>query len=326
MFCDKRYPPPRLGYGARGTTSLHPLDADLNLPKDRYSLGVRRQAAEQAAKNSFDETALALCTTTAAEVPKRQLEQIVACASTDFDAFYVERQAHALSNAPGAGPILMLSMDCKGVVMRKQDLREPTRRKAERRVHKMTKLLARGEKCNAKRMSTVAAVYTSDPFVRGPQDIVRELAPVRDTATRRPRPENKRVWATLEKSPDEVVEEMAREAASSRPRAVQAMGGARGRQRDADPSAQGNGRPTRRKALYRARPDPCDRVPVEGRDVLLRLRSLRASGDFDQYWRFHEQQEQRRNHTALYADANVPPPRPIPRPHANARGHLRSVS
>jgi hypothetical protein len=94
----------RLGYSARGTTSLHPLDADLNLPKDCYSLGVRRQAAKQAAKNSFDETALALCTTTAAEVPKRQLEQIVACASTDFDAFYVERQAHALSNAAEAGP------------------------------------------------------------------------------------------------------------------------------------------------------------------------------------------------------------------------------
>jgi hypothetical protein len=120
----------RLGYGDRGTASLHPLDADLNLPKERYSLGVRRQAAQEAAKNSFDETALALSTTTAAEVPKRQLEEIVAHAATDFDAFYSDRQAHAISNAAEAGPILVLSMDGKGVVMRKEDLRAPTRRKA----------------------------------------------------------------------------------------------------------------------------------------------------------------------------------------------------
>jgi hypothetical protein len=68
------------------------------------------------------------------------------------------------------------------------------------------------------------------------------------------------------------------------------------------------------------------RWSLAGAEAILRLRSLRASGDFGEYWRFHEQQEQRRNHTALYADAKVPPPLPIPRPRANARGHLRLVS
>jgi hypothetical protein len=64
--------------------------------------------------------------TTAAEVPRRQLEEIVAHAATDSDAFYSEPQAHAISNADEAGPILVLSMDGKGVVMRKADLRAPT--------------------------------------------------------------------------------------------------------------------------------------------------------------------------------------------------------
>jgi len=46
----------RLGYGAEGKESLHPLDAELNLPPERYSHELRRQVAEEAAKNSFEET------------------------------------------------------------------------------------------------------------------------------------------------------------------------------------------------------------------------------------------------------------------------------
>ena len=46
----------RTGYGATGEASLHPLDAQLNLPAERYSLEVRRRAALEASKNSFDET------------------------------------------------------------------------------------------------------------------------------------------------------------------------------------------------------------------------------------------------------------------------------
>jgi hypothetical protein len=62
-------------------------------------------------------------------------------------------------------------------------------------------------------MSTVAAVYTIEPFLRTPTDIVNELRPARDaTEARRPRPENKRVWASIEKEPAEVVDEMFREA------------------------------------------------------------------------------------------------------------------
>jgi len=46
----------RAGYGRQGTESLHPMDAELNLPDERYSLEMRRRVAEEAAKNSFDET------------------------------------------------------------------------------------------------------------------------------------------------------------------------------------------------------------------------------------------------------------------------------
>lgn len=46
----------RLGYGTTGVVSFHPLDAELNLPVEAYSLGVRRVVAEQAAQVSFDAT------------------------------------------------------------------------------------------------------------------------------------------------------------------------------------------------------------------------------------------------------------------------------
>src|SRR4030065_562180 len=46
---------PRPGSGAAGTSSLHPLDGALNLPPEKYSLEVRRRAAIEAAKSSFDE-------------------------------------------------------------------------------------------------------------------------------------------------------------------------------------------------------------------------------------------------------------------------------
>ena len=45
----------RTGYGAVGEASLHPLDGQLNLPDERYSLEVRRRAALEASKGSFEE-------------------------------------------------------------------------------------------------------------------------------------------------------------------------------------------------------------------------------------------------------------------------------
>ena len=42
-------------------------------------------------------------------------------------------------------------------------------------------------------------------------------------------------------------------------------------------------------------------------EAVLRLRSILSSGDFDDYWRFHEETEARRNHASRYADGQVPP-------------------
>ncbi len=51
-----------------------------------------------------------------------------------------------------------------------------------------------------------------------------------------------------------------------------------------------------------------------GAEPVLKLRALRASGDFDAYWTFHEAREYERNHAQRYADRIVPPVEPPPPP------------
>jgi hypothetical protein len=58
-------PVTRMGYGARGTTSLPPRDAALNLPPEPYAHGVPTRVAAEAAKTSCEETVAAVTQTTA---------------------------------------------------------------------------------------------------------------------------------------------------------------------------------------------------------------------------------------------------------------------
>lgn len=55
---------------------------------------------------------------------------------------------------------------------------------------------------------------------------------------------------------------------------------------------------------------------LAGAEAVLRLRALRASNDFDEYWRFHEAREYERNHRARSAGGKVPdmqlPAGPLP--------------
>ena len=54
-----------------------------------------------------------------------------------------------------------------------------------------------------------------------------------------------------------------------------------------------------------------------GAEAVLKLRALRASGDFDAYWNFHEAREYERNHAQRYAARTAPPvsePPPPPSP------------
>jgi len=192
----------RLGYSGAQLDSVFPLDAALNLPPDKYSQGLRRKVGLEVSKGSFDEAVMAIEEGTGAQVPKRQTEQLSRAISVDFDEFYARQPREV-----GTG-LLVMSVDGKGVVMRKQDLREATRKAAEKSKRKLKTRLSRGEKRNRKRMATVASVYEVDPYPRTAEQIMG----LNETETIRPKVRNKRVWASLRQSPAEVIEELFAEA------------------------------------------------------------------------------------------------------------------
>ena len=203
----------RMGYGASQTNSLFPKDAILNLPDDLYSHGIRKLIALEICKNSFDDTIESVKRNTGIQIPKRQTIELTIKASQDFDAYYDNAcSANAIETAKTL-PLIILTTDGKGVVMRKEDLRKETKKKAEKTKHKLNKRLSRGEKSNAKRMATVASVYNIDVFVRTPKQIINEFSSVKlEEITKRPRPLAKRVWASLEKSSEKVTQEIFEEA------------------------------------------------------------------------------------------------------------------
>lgn len=197
----------RIAYSQRGVERLCPLDAELNLPPDKFSHGIRRRNAEEVTNVSFEQSLTNIGRTTGGKLHKLQAEQITVKLAQDFDSFYELRQADSPEKT--ADP-LVLTLDGKGIKMRKDSLREPTKKAAERGQHKLKTRLCKGEKRNSKRMATVASVYSVAPHERSPESVMglEEKAKVQVP----PRARNKRVFASVKKDAMVVCEEAFQEA------------------------------------------------------------------------------------------------------------------
>lgn len=202
----------RRSYGKKGEQSIHPLDVELNLPPEKYSHGLQRMAAIEAARGSYDEALEAVERYTHGNVPKRQAEELMKKIVCDFEAFYAQPVFVQVMSAS----LLVLSLDAKGIVMRHEDLREATRQAAEKNQHKLSKRLSKGEKKNRKRMATAATVYSVASHPRTPSEVVKECYP-HDEKPARPKPVGKRVWASVEKEVETIVAEMFAEAMQQDP-------------------------------------------------------------------------------------------------------------
>jgi hypothetical protein len=176
----------RMAYGTRGQPSIHPLDAQLQLPARLYSYEIQRRLVKAAVQGPFDEALEVLADTTGIAAPKRSAEQIVLAASVDFDSFYAQRAA---CSGSADDPILVAAIDSKGIPMVKPEEAGWTVR------------LGKGKKRQKKRMSTVAAVFSQLAAPRTPEAVVASLfLPAELTCTkdvRVSRPRHKRVWASL---------------------------------------------------------------------------------------------------------------------------------
>lgn len=197
----------RTGYSARGVESRFALDAQLNLASDKYSDGLRRRLADDVALMSFDEATARLDPTTGGHIPKRQSEQVVVKIAQDFEAFYETRRA---DEAEASEDLLVLTTDAKGIVMHQEDLRAATKQAARRAMSKPRSGLSPGGKDHRKRMAQVASVYTVAPYLRNPEAIMNP--PPDEAAAPRPKVENKRVWASVERDAQRVIDELFDEA------------------------------------------------------------------------------------------------------------------
>lgn len=158
----------RLAYRHRGEKNLYPADAVLNLPTELYSHGLRRMAAVESSRGSFDEAVVAIERATGQHVPKRQVEELAQRAAVDFEAFY-EQAGPARA---GPGDVVVISADGKGIVMRPEALRPGTAKAAASK--KLRARLSKGERPYRKRMAEVGAVYEVSPAPRRPEDIMGE--------------------------------------------------------------------------------------------------------------------------------------------------------
>lgn len=191
----------RRAYRARGHQDLCPADALLNLPAERHSHGLRRLAAIESSRGSFQDAAAGVQRATGQLLGKRQLEQLAACAAVDFDAFYTQRQ-----RAPaGENDVLVVSCDGKGVVMRHDALRPATAKAAAASSTKLKTRLSKGEKRNRKRIAEVSAVYEIAPAPRTTADVLPASAQQRASAVPGPIARNKWLTASVVDDAAEVI-------------------------------------------------------------------------------------------------------------------------
>jgi hypothetical protein len=158
----------RLAYRAAFCTNLYPADAVLNLPGEKYSFGLRRLAALEAGRGSFEQTVAAIDRATGQRLGKRQIQQLTSRAAGDVEQFYRTRDLPPV----GKADILALSFDGKGIVMRPEALRATTAKAATSQ--KLSTRLSRGEKRHRKRMAEVGAVFDVIPVPRTPADIITD--------------------------------------------------------------------------------------------------------------------------------------------------------
>ena len=194
----------RVGYLHPGSESVHPLDEQLHLPERSFSYELQRRLIKGAVQGPFDEAVDRVEESTGVKIPKRSAEEMTQEAAQDFEAFYEQR-----TPAPQAktGPILVGSADGKGIPMVKPQPAEQVVRRGK------------GKKANKKKMAVVATVYSLQPRVRTPEEVIESLfasgpRPAKDAMEPpevRVRPEYKRVWASLTLGKQGVIEQMAQE-------------------------------------------------------------------------------------------------------------------
>ena len=185
-----------------GAPNWHPADAALSLPAGKHSHTLARLAALEAARGSFDAAHAAIARRCGNVIGKRQIEEAVVHAAADIPAFCAARVPEPCTRET----LVVISADCKGIVMRPSALRAATA-KAAAKLQKMRTRLSAGEKPNRKRMACLVTVYDAAPAKRRPHDVIAPPGGRHGDRELRPGPKALAKWlsGSVRRGPKEVI-------------------------------------------------------------------------------------------------------------------------
>lgn len=176
----------RYVYGTRETQKheVVPADALLGLPDSEFSYVLQDWDQSFCVEDSYEESRGKVEKILGIGQSVRSLEQMSISVAESVPAF---QESAPEPPAAEEGSILVMTADGKGVPMRRDAGQDPPAIRGRRK---------KGEKANKKRMACVGGVYTVDPFVRTPEDVVDEV--LRDARKPdRPQPCHKQLRAEL---------------------------------------------------------------------------------------------------------------------------------
>ncbi len=200
---------PRTCYRIKGQPGVMPLDAQANLPDRCYSYLLQEWMNLCCIRDSFDESNVTLERLFGLEVSQSRFEVVNQESANNYDEFYENKK---LPDVESEGEIQVVSFDGKGVPVIKAE------------AAKIKSRLGKGEKRQKKKEATVGVGYTVDRNIRTPEEVAENLIFPEKARVRRDedkkkginppniRAQNVRRIASLERSREDVIEEIVREA------------------------------------------------------------------------------------------------------------------
>jgi hypothetical protein len=184
-----RFEVERTVYGSRQGQKIEyvPFDTQLQLPEGDFSYLLQDWCQGLAVEHAYRRVPETLGRILDIKPPVDSLERMNVKMAQRVGGF---RQSRPAPEPEAEGALCVVSADGKGIPLRRPSPEVPIE------AHDRDQT----PKTNRKKMAVVGAVYTIDPFVRTPEEIVDSLFrdPDREAPrVKRPEPQHKRLWASL---------------------------------------------------------------------------------------------------------------------------------
>ena len=184
----------RTVYGSREGQKIEyvPVDTQLQLPESDFSYLLQDWCQGLAVEHAYRRVPETLGRILEVKPPVDSLERMNLKMAQNVGGF---RESRPAPEPEAEGTLCVVSADGKGVPIRRPTPEVPI--EAHDRDPK--------PKTNRKKMAVVGVVYTIDPFVRTPEEIVDSLFRDPDDeplSLKRPEPQHKRLWASLPQDQD----------------------------------------------------------------------------------------------------------------------------